>query len=455
MSFDYIKTKKLMPSQQTGFATLMFLRQLLMDIALRLKKSKIQLKSFLLWTLLSSLIVVAGCIERQLIKPTTQMNIDRKYWIRVLLFEDAVSCKIKSWSNFQVLDPQTETILADFRKTTKPVKVTVANSKFIIDNQTIIAGQIIIIPDRPHIFNINGRDYRGKLKLIIKDDGRSFDAVNLVPLEPYLAGVVGAEMPDYWDSAALQAQAIAARTYALYIKKRFGPKRNWDVKKTQANQTYHGVSAESKRVWDAVNKTYGEVLDLQLPDGTKRSFPSYYSTVCGGHTENSQHVFGGDFYESLKGISCPYCKQTAKPTFFYWPMVQFDKELVTAKLIKKYPKLKQLGKIISITAKKESVYENENVIRITAVKLKGSTGKSDSLRAEDLRLSIDPTGRKIKSTICKIVSTSDKWIFVSGQGFGHGVGMCQYGAHTMARKGENAEQILSHYYPGSIITSLY
>ncbi len=69
--------------------------------------------------------------------------------------------------------------------------------------------------------------------------------------------------------------------------------------------------------------------------------------------------------------------------------------------------------------------------------------------------SIDPTGRKLKSTICSIINMGDKWAFLSGRGYGHGVGMCQCGAQGMARQGKTAEQILFHYYPGSKIVRVY
>ena len=92
---------------------------------------------------------------------------------------------------------------------------------------------------------------------------------------------------------------------------------------------------------------------------------------------------------------------------------------------------------------------------MTLVKLVGSNGKSDFLRAEDFRLTIDPTGRKLQSTVCQVVNMGDKWEFLAGIGYGHGVGMCQCGAQGMARKGETAEQILFHYYRGSKIVRVY
>jgi stage II sporulation protein D len=228
------------------------------------------------------------------------------------------------------------------------------------------------------------------------------------------------------------------------------------VRNTEAHQVYLGVKAESRQVWDVVNKTYGEVLVCKDSAGNEDIFPAYYSSVCGGYTENSKHVFG-DSFETLVSVACPYCKDVARSHFFFWPMVQFEKGYVTNKLQQRYPKLKQLGKIIKIKGSKQSDYpgNDEKYSRLTQVKLLGSRGKSDFLRAEDFRLSVDPSGRKIKSTIFQIVDLGDKWAFLSGRGFGHGVGMCQSGAQGMARKDIMAKEILGFYYRGSRIKGIY
>ncbi len=128
-------------------------------------------------------------------------------------------------------------------------------------------------------------------------------------------------------------------------------------------------------------------------------------------------------------------------------MVQFDKAEVTEKLLKKYPSLKALGQVVNIAAQSQSNYGDFS--RLTSVTLGGSTGKIGHLKAEDLRLTIDPSGRKIRSTICQIVGVDDKWRFLYGRGWGHGVGMCQCGAQAMARGGKTAREILSYYYRGS------
>jgi len=394
------------------------------------------------------------------------MDIEPEFWIKVLLLDNTRACVLKTASSFRVINPQTQTTEAHFDRLYVPAKITISAGRIVIAGRTFTNEQIIILPEKPYIFNLNGDDYRGKLKLIINADGGSFDGINLVPLDPYLAGVVGAEMPDYWKAEALKAQAIAARTYCLYIKKHFGSKRRWDVRKTAANQVYLGVKAESARIWDVVEETSGQILVCNQPDGTEEIFPTYYSSSCGGHTENSKNVFG-DSFEPLVGVPCPYCKYVAKPSIFFWPMAQFDKADVTARLLQRYPKLKELEKITNIISAKQSNYEGfpsrnilQNLVglkfsRLTLVKLLGSSGKSDFLRAEDLRLTIDPTGQRLKSTICRIINMGDKWAFLSGRGYGHGVGMCQCGAQAMAKEGKTAEQILFYYYPGSKIVRVH
>jgi len=414
------------------------------------------------WIILQSIVLLSltiqsGCKPRQLVRPTPQMDIEPRFWIRVLLLDNVTDCTLETASPFSVMstepDSQTSTTPARFTPTAAgATKVEISGGRIIIAGQPFTGDELIAQPDEPHIFSLKGDDYRGKLEFRINPDGSSFDVINLVPLEPYLAGVVGAEMPDYWELEALKAQAIAARTYCLYTKNRFGNNRHWDVTKTQANQVYLGIKAESAQVWNAVNDTYGQVLVCKHPDGIEDIFPTYYSSICAGHTENSKHVFG-DSFEPLVGVACPYCKDVAKLSLFFWPMAQFDKTAVQTKLFQNYPTLRRLGEITNIVEVEKSDYGK--FFRLTKVKLVDSAGKSDFLRAEDLRLTIDPTGRKIKSTICRIVEWDNKWAFLAGRGWGHGVGMCQCGAQGLAREGKTAHEILDYYYPGSKIVRVY
>jgi stage II sporulation protein D len=393
------------------------------------------------------------------------MEVESQFWVRVLLAAGVSECTVEIPSAFHV-------VRADLGLALKPgqparealdgqTRITLAGGRLQLGSMPLADPHVVISPAPPHVFALNGQDYRGKLKLSVNRDGRTFDALNLVPLEPYLAGVVGEEMPDYWEPQALKAQAIAARTYCLYIKNRFGVNRSYDVSRTQSSQVYGGIAAESPQVWDAVNSTFGKVLTTgPAPAASKPGsdmlsrglFPAYFSSVCGGHTSNSQDVFG-DSFGPLQGVPCPHCKDVARLGLFFWPMAQFSRKTVTEQLTARYPKLKALGEIKEIVIADQIDYGQFS--RMTKIKLVGATGKTDTLRAEDLRLGIDSSGRKIKSTVCTIVPWGDGWAFLSGRGWGHGVGMCQCGAEGMARKGSTAEEILQHYYPGAQIVSIY
>lgn len=392
--------------------------------------------------------LLGGCEKRKLIEPTSGMDSPERFWIRVLLFDNIKKCSLETESGLNAVDSKTQSKTRLGRKA-QTIKVQLQSGKLVIA-QKILGTDLIIKPDSPFFLTVNGQSYRGNLRLIVNPDGKSFDAINLVPIEPYLYGVVGAEMPDYWEPEALEAQAVAARTYCLYYKNRFGPKRNWDVSTTQATQVYRGLDAESATVKAAVNNTAGIVLVCKHTDGKTDIFPTYYSSTCGGHTENSKNVYGGEDFEPLAGVTCSYCRKVARMSFYYWPMVEFPVDVVSSRIIKKYPKLKSLGKIKNIEPSKVNRFG-----RFTSVKLVGENGKNGFLRGEDLRLTIDPTGKKIKSTICQIIKFDDKFRFFSGRGYGHGVGMCQCGAQGMAREGKKAERILEYYYPGSKLRKIY
>ncbi|MBA7561837.1 hypothetical protein ES708_03483 [subsurface metagenome] len=400
------------------------------------------------------LAVLNGCKQRRLTDPTTQMNIEQQFWVRVLLFDNIKDCSLKMDSPFSVTNQHTQIEQVHFDRFDTPVRINLDAGRISFAGWGCDGNEITIKPDKPYVFNINGSDYRGNLTLILNHDSNSFGAVNLVPIDPYLAGVIGAEMPGYWESAALQAQAIAARSYCLYIKKRFGRNRHWDVRRTQANQVYDGLAVESAQIWDTVNSTSGQVLTCREPNEKWNIFPAYYSSACGGHTENSQNVFGPDKsgVTTLTGVPCPYCRKVARQNFFSWPTVQMEKSFITKRLQNRYPSLNVLGNIEKIIPT-QSKYKDFS--RLTSVKLVGSTGKTGFLIAEDFRLAIDPTGLKIKSACFEIVDMNDKWALESGRGFGHGVGLCQCGAQAQAREGKTAVQILRYYYPNSKIEKIY
>ena len=404
--------------------------------------------------------MLSGCRrKKEVAQPPAMPDLKTQPSVRVLLLNDVTEFIFSCDESITVTDSDAQLRLSHFGTADGPVPVSFANSRISFGRWSCSAEQLNILPDSNAIVSVNGRRYRGQLKIVTARDGNSFDVVNVVGVEEYLAGVIGAEMPSYWEPQALEAQTIAARTYCLYIKKRFGANRHWDVRKTAANQVYNGVSEESQAVWRAIGETAGKVLVCKQADGAEDIFPSYYGSVCAGHTENSKNVFGDVFsaghltVEPLQGVTCKYCAKIAKRDFLKWPSVYVPKAKLYSKLAARYPSLKRLKNIEEISAISSSRYDG--LTRITRIKLTDSNGASDTLRAEDFRLAVDPTGHKIKSAAFKIQNAAGRWAFVSGKGYGHGVGMCQCGAEGLARKGKTTEQILSFYYPGAKIKKLY
>ncbi|MGB8227456.1 MAG: SpoIID/LytB domain-containing protein [Sedimentisphaerales bacterium] len=430
------------------------------------------------------LTIVSGCDKGQQPLDAATYQSNDEYTVRVLLDDKASAASIRIDSPYKLISVDTTEVFPA-QKTDGEINIELQTDGIKAGEMLFKTKRLIIEPQSPLPLKINNQAYRGSIEFIINDDSNSMMIINNVSTETYLMGVIAAEMPSYWEAEALKAQAIAARTYCLYIKSKFGKNRNWDVKATQANQVYKGVSAETLRTTNAVNATTGMVLCCENESGGCEAFGAYYSSVCGGHTENAQDVFG-EGCAPLAGVDCPYCRKITRPDIFYWPMVKFDKKYVTQQLTERYPSLKELGKIEKIEVAKENSYDStvlrdglpsemSNFKRIVSVKLIGSakqpskaTGreliepnlpppppKTAYLRAEDMRLAIDPTGTKIQSTSCTILNTQNEIMFVTGKGFGHGVGLCQYGARQMARDGKTAEQILNFYYPGSRIKILY
>jgi stage II sporulation protein D len=392
------------------------------------------------------LLLAAGCSRKTLPSVTSGMDESEDRWIRVLLFDNLNECTVFSYGGLVIEDGQTAAQVR-LERPYQTLSIRWVDGGFQVGDYRF-HDDIWIRPESPYVFEIEQIPFRGSLRLIRNAEGSDFLAVNYVPLESYLCGVVPAEMQSYWEPEALKAQAVVCRTYSLYIKHRFGPGRAWDLKRTQANQVYKGLSAETKPTNQAVFQTAGQVLVCKDSSGQKRLFPSYYSSVCGGHTENSRDVFG-DSVKALEGVECPFCRRTARPEFYSWSGVLLDRKTLTERLQKRYPALLPLGQIQQI----EPVRVSETG-RISSLRLTGSTGQTAFLRGEDFRLSADPSGRRLKSTLFKIRPVPEGFEFTDGRGFGHGVGLCQSGAQALALQGSRYQEILAYYYPGSELVRL-
>ncbi|MFZ0034073.1 MAG: hypothetical protein WAK60_03670, partial [Sedimentisphaerales bacterium] len=119
------------------------------------------------------LIILSGCKARRAGRTTPQMGIEPQFWIRVLLLDNVGGCKLKFGSSFAVLDAQTQAAEAYFNQSDEPTEVTISAGRIVISGRSFTNGQVIILPDEPYVFNLNGDEYRGKLELIYEPDSNT------------------------------------------------------------------------------------------------------------------------------------------------------------------------------------------------------------------------------------------------------------------------------------------
>ena len=282
--------------------------------------------------------------------------------------------------------------------------------------------------DRPIL--LSGREYPGPLEILKNGDG--LVVVNELPLEDYLVGVLRAEVGEKWPLEALRAQAIVARTYAAYHRT-LGAGKAYHIVASTAHQQYAGRVPPASPLWGAVRETTGQVL---LWEGDV--FPAFYHTESGGYTEDPRTVFAARNMPGLKPVRCEF---SVGSPHFYWSL---DVKLADlAEILRRHEIA--VGSVTAI-----EISERTPSLRAAAVTVHGTRG-SVRLRGNDFRRMIGYD--TFKSTLFA-VAVDPLWARFSGRGYGHGVGMCQWGAKGMAEQGHTARQILEFYYPGTVLSTL-
>lgn len=248
--------------------------------------------------------------------------------------------------------------------------------------------------------------------------------INQVDLEEYVKGVVPAEVNSSWHPEMLKAQAVAARTYALY-QQMLSANRDYDVVASVQDQVYRGKQGIDGAVLKAVEETRGLVLTYQ-------GAPIYaaFSSTAAGLTEDAVNVWSKD-YPYLKGVECPF--DLASP-YYQWT-ASFRRELLEQNLRQQgFP----IGTITALTP--SSFSRGGRVATLRVIHTEGEL----ILRGEELRKAVGYM--VIPSTQFTVESVGPE-IVLSGYGAGHAVGMCQWGAKELAELGYPFSTILSYYYP--------
>ncbi|MBN2064400.1 MAG: SpoIID/LytB domain-containing protein [Sedimentisphaerales bacterium] len=293
--------------------------------------------------------------------------------------------------------------------------------------------------------DLNG-SYRGTIRCVALPSGK-IAIVNVIHIEQYLNSVIGSEIYPTWPASALRAQAIAARSYAIWEMGRH-TSEHWDIGSDQASQCYKGLASEHPNVIAAVGQTKGLVLTYTPANSYRPTvLPCFYSAICGGSTESGSPIFGYDIKE-LPAKACPHCQHTAPASKYRWPSVKLTKSYVSSKLARQY-NLDQIDKI--------TIDQANSFGRIAYLKLTDKKGKSARIRSDEFRHALHSATTRIYSPWFEIKENPDKtsWTIFNGKGWGHGTGMCQRGAQRMAEQGYNEFQILNFYYPGAIVRKGY
>jgi stage II sporulation protein D len=216
--------------------------------------------------------------------------------IRVALRSGAESVEIAVEGPYTIKNGETGKLISQGSSLSK-TRAVFRDPFFIIQEPSRMkANHLVLTPGNDGTLVVGDRHYRGTLHLYNRDG--KIAAVNHVNLEHYLASVVPSEMKITWPKGALKAQAVAARTYALWrMEQAQKRKLDWDVTGGSDSQVYGGLDKETGTSRKVVADTAGTVLTFE-----GKIFPTYYHSTCGGFTADAHVVFGGKEMECLMGV---------------------------------------------------------------------------------------------------------------------------------------------------------
>lgn len=297
-----------------------------------------------------------------------------------------------------------------------------------------------IIPENPPAVWVGDHLYRGSVRL--HKVGNRVLAVNVLPLEDYLASVIDSEMPAAFPLEARKAQAIVARTFALYQRDSASSSALNDLGSSVKSQKYLGyqyraqgrlLAGESSGSRQAVRETQGLI-------GTYHNTPfcTYYSAVCGGQTLTGREIFD-DAAPVLKSVRCGFCEEAR---LYRWTATFPKADVLTAveKLLN--TRGTSVGRVKSVVALKRG---QPGTLPEFDVR-----GERRSTRVSGFEIRQAFITRGINSPRFTLAEQAGQYVF-TGQGHGHGAGLCQWGARGLALDGRTAREIVEFYYPGCVV----
>lgn len=286
--------------------------------------------------------------------------------------------------------------------------------------------------------NWGTKKFRGKMKVLSGDDWKTCDLINETEIEHYLSTLLSKEMNADWPVEALKAQAIAARTYALYkIEK---PKTVdeggdlYDIESSEKHQVSGSFFDESLSTFKATKDTHGMVL----VNPKSELKPIFFHSKCGGETLTPEMVWSNKL-DGYEGRKCPFCRPYGRPDWNNAISMKKFKQVFQKILVENN---KSANSTVRLAPDN---FESKNFVFYLGE-------ERNVLSKKYFRRFL---GRKVVPSMNFMLSKEKGKVKFSGKGNGHGVGLCQWGAYGMALKGKNYKQILKHYFPKHKLKRVY
>ncbi|HZL35020.1 MAG TPA: SpoIID/LytB domain-containing protein [Tepidisphaeraceae bacterium] len=314
-------------------------------------------------------------------------------------------------------------------------------------------GQLTVEPASDGTVRVDGHAYRGRYRFIPRGGG-TFDVVNDVDVDGYLMGVLPKEMYASWHKESYRALAVVARTYAVYVSRTNAAASGYDLFADTRSMMYGGMDAESAKSRAAVEATRGIVLAYGAP-GQEKIFKAYYSSCCGGVTQDASDAFGEPPIEPLSEQNIgPRCTESP---YFNWPTVTISRTELTRRIRlwgahNNAPEA-NIGPVLRI-----DILSSNHFGRPASFIITDTRGYQYRLNCEDTRLAINTDangGATLPSSFCRPVNSATDIRFTQGHGYGHGVGLCQWCTQHEAIAGVPYRQIVLSAFPKAVLLKAY
>ena len=335
-----------------------------------------------------------------------------------------------------------------------PVPLTLSPVGWRLGNVIVGTGEMQIQPSGEGTVAFDRQSYRGRFRLVPTGPAR-FDVVNDVDVEGYLKGVLPRELKRFWNDQTYKAQAVVARTYAIYELKAASSASHYDVFDDQRSQVYGGIGAESAKARDAVDATAGWVV-ASGPPGQERIFKAYFSSCCGGIGQSAADAFGDPPSEPLSeqavGTLC-----SESPHFSWGPVVVSKADLT--KRFRHFGAIRKRAEKDMADVVRIDVAVNNKVGRPVRFVATDAKGAHYFWTGEELRWAVNTDATdttRLMSSLLQIDNSQPGIIrFTNGHGMGHGVGLCQWCAQRRAELGMRYDAIVLSAFPNSKLIRAY